>query len=231
VSADGASVLLGNGDGTFRSPLALTTVTYSTWVVAADFNQDGNLDLAVTGQLNNADNNLGVLLGNGDGSFQGVTSYAVGHQAIGLAVGDFNGDGYPDLVAVNITDNTISVLLNGADWAGGSPGVRPKPRIPAVQPAGHGQARLDPLAAQHRAVPPLLTLVPSETTISDPNQRLNPAPLVAVESGGESPAHAPAAFLSGAMAPATDAVFIPFTNEPPDGLARWDLDGTAGEVP
>ena len=45
-------------------------------------------------------------------SFATAVTFAVGHGAGSVAVGDFNGDGKPDLVVTNLDDGTVSVLLN-----------------------------------------------------------------------------------------------------------------------
>jgi hypothetical protein len=62
---------------------------------------------------------IAVLLGNGDGSFQAPTFFATGASgtATSLAVGDFNGDGRPDLVTANPSSGTITVLLNDGHWS------------------------------------------------------------------------------------------------------------------
>ena len=64
-------------------------------MVVADLNADGKQDLIVA---NSGDNTISALLGNGDGSFQSQQTYAVGIDPEGLAVGDVNGDGIPDIV-------------------------------------------------------------------------------------------------------------------------------------
>jgi uncharacterized protein (TIGR03437 family) len=95
------SLLLGKGDGTFSAtaPIPLSggpsLGPYS--IVAADFNGDGKLDLAVTlSNYTTAPGGLAVLLGRGDGSFQSPVIYPV--TSAGFVAGDLNGDGIPDLI-------------------------------------------------------------------------------------------------------------------------------------
>ena len=67
-------------------------------VAIADLNGDGKADLAVA---NNNSNNVSVLLGNGNGTFQAAVNYAVGSSPTSVTVGDFNGDGKTDLAVAN----------------------------------------------------------------------------------------------------------------------------------
>ena len=117
----GVAVLLGNGDGTFQDPVLYPAGIGLHQVVVADFNGDGNLDLAVANQ---GQNTVSVLLGNGDGTFQApVTSFAVA-GAWQLAVGDFNNDGIPDLVATNSQfafQQFVTVMLGNGDGTFQSP--------------------------------------------------------------------------------------------------------------
>jgi hypothetical protein len=115
--ASGVSVLLGNGDGTFRAAERYATGTEAQAVAVGDFNGDGRLDLAVA---NNGSDNVSVLLGNGDGTFQTAVNYAARRQPRSVAVGDFNGDGRPDLAVANFdlfnTDvDDVSVLMGKGD--------------------------------------------------------------------------------------------------------------------
>ena len=109
-----ASVLLGNGDGTFQGHVEYATATGGAPVAlaTADVNGDGKLDLVV---VNYKTNNVSVLLGNGDGTFQTHVEYATGNGPMGVAIGDLNGDGKLDLVVANSIDNTVSVLLGNGD--------------------------------------------------------------------------------------------------------------------
>ena len=125
-SGGSLSVLLGNGDGTLQSAKTYPSGGYMTLAVAiADFNKDGNLDLAVAHQCQDISCQNGavsVLLGNGNGTFQAAQSFSsAGYETDSVAVADFNGDGNPDLVlASQCQDSTcqngsVSVLLGNGD--------------------------------------------------------------------------------------------------------------------
>jgi hypothetical protein len=75
-----------------------------------DFNGDGNADLAIA---NLSSNNVSVLLGNGNGTFQTAVTYSTGASPTFVVVSDFNGDRKPDLAVVN--GSNISVLLGNGD--------------------------------------------------------------------------------------------------------------------
>src|SRR5207253_7449518 len=60
-------------------------------------------------------NTVSVLLGNGDGTFQAAQTFGAGINPDSVAVGDFNGDGLPDLAVANFISNTVSVLLGNGD--------------------------------------------------------------------------------------------------------------------
>jgi len=125
-SGGSLSVLLGNGKGTLRAAQNYSSGAYTALSVAiADFNKDGNLDLAVANQCQDTSCQNGavsVLLGNGNGTFQPAQSFAsAGYYTDSVAVGDFNGDGNPDLaLASQCQDSTcqngaVSVLLGNGD--------------------------------------------------------------------------------------------------------------------
>jgi hypothetical protein len=107
------SVLIGNGDGTFR-PQQVMSAFYPGTVAVGDFNGDGKLDLAV-GQESSS-GGVQIYLGNGDGTFQAGGSYGNQYDGSSVAVGDLNGDGKLDLVTSNWGENgTVSVLLGNGD--------------------------------------------------------------------------------------------------------------------
>ncbi|MFZ0419023.1 MAG: Ig-like domain repeat protein [Candidatus Sulfotelmatobacter sp.] len=106
------SLLLGNGDGTFQpqQTVSLPDFVSPYWLASADLRNIGTLDLVIPDA--GTSNNVYVLLGNGDGSFQPAVGYAVDAGADGVSVGDLNGDGILDLVVPNTAeDGQVSVLL------------------------------------------------------------------------------------------------------------------------
>jgi hypothetical protein len=112
-SANSVSILLGNGDGTFRPHVDYAAGSQPITLAAADLNGDGRIDLVV---VSGSASGISVLLGNGDGTFQPPKLYATaGIQNFGVAVGDFNHDGILDVVTANVDVNSISLLLGNGD--------------------------------------------------------------------------------------------------------------------
>ncbi len=89
-------------------------------LVVADFNGDDIPDCAVTntGPYPSGIGQLGVHLGTGTGTFQTANYYTAGRFPSGIASGDFNADGAPDLVAVNRFGGSLTVYLNANNGTG-----------------------------------------------------------------------------------------------------------------
>jgi hypothetical protein len=96
---------------TLMTSSEFVTGTQPSTVNAADLNGDGILDLVVPIW----NNQVGILLGNGDGTFQPVVKYRAGSLPFAVAVGDFNADGKLDLAVANLNSNNVSILLGNGD--------------------------------------------------------------------------------------------------------------------
>jgi hypothetical protein len=114
ASSDDVTVLLGGGSGHF----AATGDSFSVGdnprsVAVGDFNGDSEPDLAVAnqGSLMVTAGDVSVLLGRGDGSFDGPSTLTAGANPSSVAVGDFNGDAEPDLAVTNWGSSDVSVLI------------------------------------------------------------------------------------------------------------------------
>jgi uncharacterized protein (DUF2141 family) len=91
----------------------------SQGVVAADFNGDGKLDLAINAFVN-GEQEIFILLGNGDGTFGAPAEYGPVGESYPV-LGDFNGDGKLDLAVAGNPNNNVSVLLGNGDGTFAAP--------------------------------------------------------------------------------------------------------------
>jgi hypothetical protein len=156
-------VLLGNGDGSFQPAVTYESGGTGAWsLTAADFNGDGNVDVAVAHQCRpstcrGATAVVGVLDGNGDGSFQSPLIYDTDAPSVLAVAADVNGDGRPDLLigsAPPVPTGTISVLLNES--------------------------------TPDDAVPPLITVAPTPKLLWPPNDEMVPVTISGMITDTES---------------------------------------------
>jgi len=111
-------VFLGNGDGTLQPASSYQSIAGAQDVAAADLNHDGHLDLVLIGADSHQSSLYGVMLGNGNGTFQTSSSISTVTQ-FELGLGDLNGDGNLDLILGDFTD-FVSVRLGNGDGTFGS---------------------------------------------------------------------------------------------------------------
>ncbi len=136
---DGLAVVVGDFDGDFRAELAVVHANRSVAqlyrrsgrsfvrvsetpitggvpkaVVGGDLNRDGRMDLAVASQ-DNSGGKVQVFLGRTDGSLLLRSTVTVGDFPLALALGDFNRDGFADIVAANNASVNLSVALGNGD--------------------------------------------------------------------------------------------------------------------
>jgi hypothetical protein len=125
ADGSGLSIFLGNGDGTFGPeriiPLTVPMTPYQ--VAVADINGDGKQDI-VFNKSGVSNGVIGILLGNGDGTFTAMPDIALpsspGSNGA-LALADLNGDGILDLVVTGAYLTQAYVLLGNGDGTFGSP--------------------------------------------------------------------------------------------------------------
>jgi len=195
-------VLLGNGDGTFQAAVSYDPGGLANSVAVADVNGDGKLDLVVANVCASNSNCppsngvAGVLLGNGDGTFQVAVGYdSGGIFANSIAVADVNGDGKPDLLLANFVSNTIGVLLGNGDGTFeqavtyNSPGDMTESVTVAdlngdgnpdilvasdLGPSGDGGSVSALLHTELDTTPPVITLAATPKVLWPPNGKLVP---------------------------------------------------------
>jgi len=114
VGSEDLSVLLGNGDGTFQDALSVPFGEDPTAVALGDLDKDGTLDIVVADK-DPSPGHVGVLWGQGDGTFLLDGIYDVGDRPESVALGDVSGDGLLDIVVANTNSWDVSVLLAAGD--------------------------------------------------------------------------------------------------------------------
>lgn len=210
------------------------------FVVAADFNGDGKIDLAVANDpqlVLGSGSGVTILLGNGDGTFTAAPSFSTS-SVYGLAVADFNNDGKPDL-AISSGTNSITILLGNGDGTFTSAGTVSTGTGPAAIVVGdfNRDGNADLAVANTAGISILLgkgdgtftvgTAIPngsdaSYVAVGDFNGD-GKADLAVTETNGAQIflGNGDGTFTAGAILPPSGA----FENQPGDGIAVGDFNG------
>ena len=122
INSAGASIFVGNGDGTLQPPVPLNQSISSGYSAgpSSDFNGDGKLDLLLVAP--GTPGAIAILPGNGDGTFQSPVTYSVPIASY-IVLGDFNGDGKPDIAVSGGASGSgeVSILINNGNGTFKSP--------------------------------------------------------------------------------------------------------------
>jgi hypothetical protein len=125
------SFLAGTGNGSFAGAVTIASGDFSspTGVVLGDFNNDGNLDAAVTNVFSTK---VVILIGDGTGKLAVGVPVTVGYSARSLAVADLDKDGNLDLVTPNLSDSTVSYRPGHGDGTFGTGSDMPVGKSPTA---------------------------------------------------------------------------------------------------
>jgi hypothetical protein len=116
-NANKVVILPGNSDDTFQAPVYKDVGTFPRSITLADFNNDGNLDIAAA---NRDSNNISMLFGNADRTFDNAFTVAnvLSASPEFIVSGDFNGDGKADVATCNSGTpdlNKVNVLMGNGN--------------------------------------------------------------------------------------------------------------------
>jgi hypothetical protein len=118
ANASSLSLLFGNGDGSFGAPRSVPAGRGSLSIVTGDFNADGHIDLASANGGFSGSDDVSVLLGRGDGTFEPARQYPLTGAPASLIAVDLDADGFLDLVTANggfRGSDDLSLLLGTGD--------------------------------------------------------------------------------------------------------------------
>ena len=107
ISSNTVSILLGNGDGTFREQTQLHVCQEPRALAMNDFNEDGHADIVLACS---GGDEVALLIGRGNGKFAEGSRYPVHRSPVSVAVEDLNGDHHVDL-AVALRNDKVKVFL------------------------------------------------------------------------------------------------------------------------
>jgi hypothetical protein len=237
-TGNSVTVLINNGDATFKPPVTYPVGAAPGATVVADFNGDGKRDIAVR---NVDSNSVSILINNGDGSFHPAVEIALGGSPVTITTGDFDADGKTDLVMGLSDGGGVVVLLGKGDGSFQAPllipvGDGPRSTIQVTDLNGDGRADIVVPLAGEGAIAVLLNsgataTASSGTFFSAPTGSGSGSSGISVAGGGSGCSFSNAAFVpttGGASSPPEPP---PVKEKFPHGLADFTTRGcTAGST-
>ena len=187
------AVILGNGDGTFQRAVTYDSGELTFGIAVADLNGDGKPDLIVENDCAtsdcNTDSTTGVLLGNGDGTFQPVVTFDNGGRGVSsAAVADVNGDGRLDLLAANrcipgnyCGEGSVGVLLNNTSFCTTPPVITVSTTPTALWPPN---GRMMPVTVSGAITDTGCTVTSAAYAVTDEYGQVQPSGVVTLGGGG-----------------------------------------------
>ncbi|MBN8233293.1 VCBS repeat-containing protein [Corallococcus macrosporus] len=146
TQSSGVAVMVGDGVGGFtrQTPLTVNTATTQDRAHAADFNEDGHLDLLFLSSISGT-TTVSIAFGDGKGRFTSRKNLDIPVVQSVLAVLDFNDDGRLDLVAPSSTSTVISLFPGDGTGGFGPRQDVPFPEAPRAATMGdfNGDGRQD----------------------------------------------------------------------------------------
>ncbi len=117
----GFTVSLNDGSGSFGTSAFYALSSRPAAIAAADFDGDGDIDIAAAVDGVYLQSYVAVVPNNGDATFGAETLFETGYNPFDLAVADIDDDGDADLMTANYFDSNLSVLVNAGDGSFGAP--------------------------------------------------------------------------------------------------------------
>jgi hypothetical protein len=196
-ASNNVSVFLGNGNGTFKAGQLQNVGPGPAGVVAADLDGDSREDICVVDADEQADINLSLLFGNGDGTFDADERTTAETFSLDLVAADLNGDGALDLAVTTTETQQIAVLLYDPDAANAETGFSLQGAIRGLS-LGQGQSAIATADFNADGKPDLVALGVDQETIgvfTNTTGESTPTPLPGTPTptppGGVTPTVAP----------------------------------------
>lgn len=114
-TGSGGRIQLGTGDGTNLPPVSYSVSVEPTSVCTADFDNDGDLDLAAACNYAPGYGIVSVLINTGDGTYEDAVSYQCAGDPSSICASNLDDDGFCDLVVASRETNNLSLLWNDGD--------------------------------------------------------------------------------------------------------------------